>query len=338
MWPLSRAHRPKPLLPLLGPDTMLQLTATRFHGRPEAAAPIIVAHAQHADEIARQLADCGVKPAQMILEPVPRNTAAAIALAALAADADDLLLVMPSDHAIGHPEVLCDAVLAACPVAEQDWIVTFGVTPTAPHTGYGYIQLGSELRPGVHRAERFEEKPSRGTAESFLSAGGYYWNAGIFLFRAAAMLDALRRHEPAVLDAAKAALADTATDGLHLRPETQAFARSPSISIDHAVIERAERVAVAPVAADWSDVGSWDGLYQLRPKDEAGNAVAGDAVLSDVQGSLVIGSGVTVAALGVADMVVVATPDAVLIVPRHRSEEIKIIVEELKARGNRAAD
>ena len=338
MWPLSRAHHPKPLLPLLGADTMLQLTAARFHGQPEAADPIIVAHESHGEEIERQLAECGVKPARMILEPVPRNTAAAIALAALAADSDDLLLVMPSDHVIGRPEVLSEAVLAACPVAEDDWIVTFGIAPTSAHTGYGYIRLGPELRSGIHRAERFEEKPSRERAEAFLSAGGHYWNAGIFLFRAKAMLDALRRHEPAVLEAAAEAVEGAATDGLHLRPDLEAFARSPSISIDHAVIERAEQIAVAPVAADWSDVGSWDGLYQLSPRDEGGNAVAGDAVLSDVRGSLVIGSGVTVAALGVEDLVIVATADAVLIVPRHRAEEVKVLVEELKARGNKTAD
>ena len=338
MWPLSRGHRPKTLLSLLGAETMLQLTATRFHGQSDAADPIVVAHESHAEEIERQLAECGVKPALMILEPASRNTAAAIALAALAANPDDLLLVMPSDHAIGRPEMLREAVLAACPIAEDDWIVTFGIAPASPHTGYGYIQLGAELRPGVHRAERFEEKPPRETAEGFLEAGGYFWNAGIFLFRAQAMIDALRRHEPAVLEAAAAALEGAASDGLYRRPEGRAFARSPSISIDHAVIERAERVAVAPVEADWSDVGSWDALYQLWPKDDAGNAVTGEAVLSDVRGSLVIGNGVTIAALGVEDLVIVATPDAVLIVPRHRAEEVKTLVEELRAGGTKAAD
>lgn len=338
MWPLSRAGRPKPLLPLTGERTLFQLAATRFQGQKEAADPIILAHESHAEEISRQLTEAGVRAALMILEPVPRNTAAAIALAALAADLEDLLLVMPSDHVVERPEKLREAVLAASPVAKEGWLVTFGIVPTAPHTGYGYIRMGTELRPGVHQADRFEEKPSLENAQSFLATGGYYWNAGIFLFRAEVMINALRRYEPAMLGAAEAAMAGAASDGLRLRPEGQAFARAPSISIDYAVMERAEQVAVAPVDAHWSDVGSWEGLYQLKPKDEAGNAVEGEALLRDVRGSLVIGDGVTVAALGVDDLVIVATKDAVVVVPRHRSEEVKGLVEALRERGSKTTD
>jgi mannose-1-phosphate guanylyltransferase/mannose-1-phosphate guanylyltransferase/mannose-6-phosphate isomerase len=338
MWPLSRPGRPKPLLALTGERSMLQLTAARFQGQQEATDPIIVAHESHAEEISRQLEEAGVTPALMILEPVPRNTAPAIAVAALAANPEDLLLVMPSDHAIERPDKLREAVFAACRSAAEGWLVTFGIVPTAPHTGYGYIRVGTQLRPGVHRVERFEEKPAREMAEAFLATGRCYWNAGIFLFRAEVMIELLRHHAPAVLEAAEAALAGAASDGPRLRPEEQAFARAPSISIDYAVIERARQVAVAPVEAGWSDIGSWEALYQLKSKDEAGNAVAGEVVLHDVRGSLVMGDGVTVAALGVEDLVIVATADAVLVAPRHRSEEVKGLVEALRTRGSKAVD
>lgn len=335
LWPLSRPERPKQLLALTGTETMLQMTANRVVGWPLASAPIVVTGARQAPEIEAQLAAIGVTAAALILEPEGRNTAPAVALAALAADPDSSLLVMPSDHFIAAPERLRQAVELALPAAEAGWLVTFGIEPTAPETGYGYIQQGEVICPGVHSALRFAEKPDAGTARAFLDSGDYYWNAGIFLFQAGAMIEALRAHAPEVLAAATAALEGRQARGrVELDPE--AFSHSPSISIDHAVMERAERVAVVPVEMEWSDVGSWDALYELSAKDEDGNVAGNGVVLEGVRNCLVRSSGPVVAALGVEDLIIVATDEAVLILPRGRSQEIRALVEAVKTRRRSA--
>jgi len=333
LWPLSRAVRPKQLLPLTGSETMLQLTARRTG--EGFAPPIVVANAAHAHEIEHQLAEIGVVPGALVLEPAARNTAPAIALAALLAAPDALLLVMPSDHLIGAPEAFLEAVRTAVPTAEKGWLVTFGITPDRAETGYGYIRAGEEIAPGVLRAERFLEKPAAATAAALIADGRHSWNAGIFLFRADAFLAALAAHEPEVLHAAEAALASRGGEGVRVLPDPDAFAAAPSISVDYAVMERAERVALVPVSMGWSDIGSWDALHDVGDKDARGNSLAGAALAIDSQGCLIRSDGPTVVTVGVEDLIVIATGEAVLVVPRGESQRVKEAVEALKARGGK---
>lgn len=330
LWPLSRTGRPKQLLSLTHERTMLQLTAARTAGSARFAPPIVVANAAHADQIEAQLAEVDVAADPLILEPAGRNTAPAIALAALAADPSDLLLVMPSDHVIADVGAFLAAVERAVPLVEEGWLVTFGIKAEAPETGYGYIRRGAMLAPGVHRVERFVEKPDLQTAEAYVADGNYSWNGGIFLFEAGAFLDALRRHEPEILDAVSLAMASAAREGRRLSPDPVAFGASPSDSIDYAVMEKAEKVAVVPVEMGWSDVGSWDALHALAPKDASENARHGEVISIDTSGCLIRSDGPLVAAVGVQDLIVIATNDAVLILPRGASQEVKRAVEMLK--------
>jgi mannose-1-phosphate guanylyltransferase/mannose-1-phosphate guanylyltransferase/mannose-6-phosphate isomerase len=333
LWPLSRAARPKQLLPLTGDQTMLQMTADRT--RAGFAPPMIVANAAHAHEIEHQLGEVGVTPAALILEPAARNTAPAIALAAALAAPDALLLVMPSDHLIRDPDAFLAAVRTAAPAAGQGWLVTFGITPDRPEIGYGYIRAGDPVLPGVLRAERFLEKPDVVTAEALVADGRHHWNAGIFLFRADALLAALAGHAPDVLRAVQAAVAARSGEGLRILPDPDSFAAAPSISIDYAVMEKAERVAIVPVSMGWSDIGSWDALHEVGGKDAAGNHVAGDVIAIDSSNCLIRTDGPAVITVGIQDLIVIATRDAVLVVPRGESQRVKQAVEALKARGGK---
>ncbi|MET0269832.1 MAG: mannose-1-phosphate guanylyltransferase/mannose-6-phosphate isomerase [Sphingomonas sp.] len=338
LWPLSRTGRPKQLLALTHIETMLQLTARRADDATRFGDPVVVANAAHVDQIEAQLRAVGVTPAPLILEPVARNTAPAIALAALAADPEALLLVMPSDHVIADIAAFRAAIEAAVPLAEDGWLVTFGIAPQAPDTGYGYIRTGAPLGDGVRRVERFVEKPDRATAEAYLAEGCYVWNGGIFLFRADAYLAALDAYVPAIAAAARASLAAARTEGARLFPDAEAFAASPSDSIDYAVMEKAARVAVAPVDMGWSDVGSWDALHDIAAKDGDGNVHHGEVVAIDTSGCLIRSDGPLVAAVGVKDLIVIATGDAILIMPRGSSQEVKRAVEALKAQGHVTLD
>lgn len=331
LWPMSRPEMPKQLLALTGEETMLQLTARRTAG-DGFAAPIVVANAGHADSVEAQLADAGADPQALILEPMGRNTAPAIALAALAAGGGDApLLVMPSDHVIGDVDAFHAAIAAALPLVADGWLATFGITPDAPETGYGWIQVGEAIGAGVHRVARFVEKPPRADAEAMLSAGGYAWNGGIFLFRADIFLGALAVHAPDILAAAQAAMHGARREGARVWPDAAAFAASPSDSIDYAVMEKADRVAVVPVAMGWSDVGSWDALHTISDCDHDDNACAGDVVAIDTRGCLVrSGAGKRVAMVGVRDLIVVVDGDDVLVMPRGRSQEVKRLLEAMK--------
>jgi mannose-1-phosphate guanylyltransferase/mannose-1-phosphate guanylyltransferase/mannose-6-phosphate isomerase len=328
LWPLSRDGRSKQLLPMVSEETMLQATARRLPPGDRFSPPLVVAGRDHADEVDRQLAEVGVT-ARLIVEPCARNTAPAIALAALACAADDLLLVMPSDQLIGNVEAFCRAVDTASDLARQGWLVTFGVRPDRPATGYGYIKRSNELAPGLFEVERFVEKPDLATAEDFLRAGGYDWNAGIFLFRAGAYLAALKRFAQPIVAAASAALAAGRVEGDRFLPDGPAFARAPSISIDYAVMEKAERIAVAPVDMGWSDIGSWEALYDVSPKDEQGNVRSAEAFAIDSRGCLLRTTGPRVVVIGVEDLVVVATKDAVLVVPREQSQRVREALDRL---------
>ncbi|MDP9413559.1 MAG: mannose-1-phosphate guanylyltransferase/mannose-6-phosphate isomerase [Pseudomonadota bacterium] len=336
LWPLSRAARPKQLLALLGDKTMLQMTVARTGDRTRFGPPIVVAGAQHAAEIEHQIEEIGITPAALVLEPCARSTAPAIALAALLAAPDVQMLVMPSDHLIRDEAAFLRALDVATPAASEGALVTFGVTPERPETGYGYIRRGAALAPGVHRADAFIEKPKLSAAAALAGDGEHLWNAGIFLFRPDAFLHALEQHAPAVIEAARRALAAGSRTGLRVAPEAEAFASAPSISIDYAVMEKAEHVAVVPVDMGWSDVGCWDAIFELGEKDEGGNLSSGPVVAIDSRRCLIRSEGPNVVTLGVSDLLVLATGDAVLIVPRGQSQRVKEAVDALQARASGA--
>jgi len=329
LWPLSRRAKPKQMLDLLGGGSMLGVTAARVTDDVLFAPPMLVAAAAQAEAIEAALPHAG----RLILEPEARNTAPAIALAALAADADDVLLVLPSDHMVGDPAGFRDAARRALPFALEGWIVTFGMKAERGETGYGYIERGPALGEGVHQAVRFVEKPDAATAGRYAASGRHDWNGGIFLMRAGTYLDQLERHAPEIAKAARAAMEGAKRQGRRLLPDAAAFAASPALSIDYAVMEKAERVAVLPVSIGWSDIGSWDALYEVSPRDEAGNAIAGDVLALGTRGCVIRSEGPLVAAIGIEDLVVIATADAVLIVPKAQSQRVREAVEALKEQG-----
>ena len=330
---------PKQLQAIAHEDTMLQATALRVpdglsRAGVEFLSPVIVSGEAHRFLVGEQLMQVQVEPSAVLLEPQGRNTAPAVALAAhhVAGIPGRLMLVMPSDHLIADVESFVLAIAAAAPLAAAGKLVTFGVEPTEPATGYGYImpETSGSMPSAV---ARFVEKPDLETAQRYLEAG-YLWNSGIFLFDPAAYLDALESHAPEVAEAVREAYEGRTRDGIFIRPDADEFARSPSISIDYAVMERSADVWVVPVQMGWSDVGSWDALWRVTVPDAEGNVVRGNGTLIQCSNSLVRNEdGPFVAALGLSDMVVVATGDAVLIAPRERSEDIRRVVDAVEARG-----
>ncbi len=328
LWPLSRAAMPKQLLALAGQDTMIVTTAGRVADEAIFHPPLIVTGVDHAGIIREQLGD----DAWLIIEPVARNTAPAIALAMLAverSDPDGLLLVMPSDHRMAVPSALLQAIAAAAPAARDNWLVTFGIRAAGPETGYGYIRSGSSIMDGVREAAAFIEKPDRARAQSFVKDGGYSWNSGIFLFSARAMRNALSAHAPEILAAAEAAMRDADAMANVIRPGGAAFLAAPSLSIDHAVFEHAGKVAVCPVDPGWSDIGSWDALHDIGEADADGNVIAGQVETLDARGCLLRAQGIVLTAIGVNNLNIIATPDAVLVTARGRSQEVRAIAGRL---------
>lgn len=333
LWPLSREAFPKQFLALVGRESMLQATWRRV--APLASgAPIVVAGEAHRFMVAEQLREAGCDAATILLEPLARNTAPAIAAAALEAvrdGADPLLLVLPSDHVIADAEAFRAAVRAASQAAESGALVTFGIVPTGPETGYGYIKASAG--EGVRTVERFVEKPDAATAAAYVASGDYAWNSGMFLFRASAYLAELERHQPAMLAACREALARARRDVDFVRLDATAFAASPSDSIDYAVMEKTAHAAVLAIDAGWNDVGSWAALWQVAEQDGQGNAHHGDVVAEDCRDTLAWGDGRLLALLGLRDVVVVDTADAVLVAHKDRVQDVKGIVAELKHRA-----
>ncbi|MBB5710298.1 mannose-1-phosphate guanylyltransferase/mannose-6-phosphate isomerase [Sphingomonas xinjiangensis] len=330
LWPMSRPEKPNQLLSLTAEQTMLQLTARRASGE-QFAKPVVVANAFHADLVEEQLADVASSAQALILEPIGRNTAPAIALAAIAAGAgSEPILVMPSDHVIADVDSFHAAIETALPLVNEGWLVTFGIAPDAPETGYGWIKVGEKLAEGVHRVERFVEKPPREKAEAMLASGDHAWNGGIFLFRADMYLGALSVYAPEMLVAAQQSMDRARREGTRIWPDAESFAACPSDSIDYAVMEKAPRVAVVPVSMGWSDVGSWDALHAISDPDEGGNVVRGDVVVIDATNCLVQSEpGKRVALVGVKDLIVVVSGADVLVLPRGRSQEVKKIIEAM---------
>ncbi len=335
LWPLSTASKPKQFLALTGSRSMLQLALERVADRNVFDPALVVANPAHAGLIEQQVEEVGATVSGLILEPMAKNTAPAIALAAFAANADQLMLVMPSDHLIKDTNALKAALARAIPLAREDWLVTFGIRPARPETAYGYIRRGRELAPGVFVGERFVEKPDSTTAARYLSEGGYDWNAGIFLFRAGAYLDALALHAPAMFTAAQAAMAEAVRSGIQIRPDEGSFAGSPAQSVDYAVMEKAAQVAVIPVDMEWSDVGSWDAIHEVGERDENDNCLVGEVLPIGARNCLLRSDGPKLVAIGTSDLIVIATRDSVLVMPRGESQRVKEAVDLLSRDAGR---
>jgi mannose-1-phosphate guanylyltransferase/mannose-6-phosphate isomerase len=339
LWPLSRELYPKQLLALLGERTMLQQTALRLEGLG-AAQPVIVCNEAHRFLVAEQLRQLGIEPQAIVLEPMGRNTAPAIALAAHAAlkaagpkaTADPLLLVLPADHVIRDVPAFHQAVHAALGAAQQGQLVTFGIVPTTPETGYGYIQRGP-ASGAVFRIARFIEKPSAAVAKEFLSSREYYWNSGMFLFGARRYLEELGRLAPAIASACAEAFAAAKADLDFARIDPKLFQACPADSIDYAVMEKTSDAVVVPLAAGWSDVGSWAALHEASEPDAHGNVSRGDVICEDSQGCYLYSESRLVSAVGLKDHVVIETKDAVLVAPRNRVQDVKKLVFRLKEQG-----
>ena len=343
LWPLSRRSYPKQFLPLNGALSLLSETLRRGGDRDRFAAPTIVCNDEHRFLVAEHARQADVAPRAIVLEPLARNTAPAVAVAALdiAAEAPDAcLLVLPSDHVITDLAALQRALDTALRAAADGRLMTFGVAPGRPETAYGYIELGGPL-PETEEAfaiAAFHEKPDLATAERYLASGRFLWNAGLFLFPVRPLLQALRRHAPEVVAAAERALAEAKGDLDFLRLDRDGFAAAPSISIDHALMEHHGHAGVVPVSMGWSDLGGWETFWTLAPKDPAGNVLDGRTLAVDCEGVHLRSTGRLVAALGLKDLLVVETDDAVAVAPRARSEDIKLLVERLRQDGFPEAD
>ena len=340
LWPLSRQSYPKQLLPLAGERSLLQSAVSRAVEPRLFASPMIIANAEHRFVVAEQMRAIHVD-GRIVLEPVGRNTAPAVAAAAVMAAEDDedaVILVMPSDHVIADEVAFRQAVETALPAAMAGALVLFGVEPGRAETGYGYINPGEPLpeADGVRRAAAFFEKPNADDAATYIDRG-FLWNSGIFLLPVRGVLDALSAHEPKVLAAAEAAVEKASSDLDFTRLDEEAFSSAPAISIDRAVMERTDRAAVLPVDFGWSDAGTWTGLWELASRDAEGNATVGDVLTIDTSGSYVRSEGLLVTTLGVSDLVVVATADAVLVAAKGADQGVSRIVSALKASGTAAA-
>ncbi len=343
LWPLSREMYPKQLLPLIGKRTMLQETAARASGLPDLAAPIVVCNESHRFMVAEQMREHGTTPQAIILEPVGRNTAPAVAVAALVAldrarkskggsDVDPILLVLPADHVIRDVAAFQAAVVSGSAAAAEGKLVTFGIVPDRAETGYGYIRRAKGDGP-TYAVQQFVEKPDAATAKSYVESGEYYWNSGMFMFRARVFLAELKRHAPAMLSACEDAIAAATRDLDFTRLAGEAFGACPSDSIDYAVMEKTDSAVVVPLDAGWSDVGSWSALQDALPRDDQGNVVTGDVLVEDSSGCYLHSTSRLIGAVGLRDHVVVETKDAVLVAPRDRVQDVKALVTQLKAQG-----
>jgi len=338
LWPLSREGFPKQFWPLASDKPMLAETAARAEG-PGFLPPMVICNEAHRFLVAEQLRGHG---ARIVLEPVGRNSAPAIAAAALLAEesgTDTVMWIMAADSAIGDLPALQAALAQAAAAARAGWIVTFGMKPTAPETGYGYIEAGAALAdlPGVQAVARFVEKPDAARAAEFVSGGKHLWNSGMFVATATTLIAELERHEPELLRTVRAAVAGAKRDLDFVRLDPEIFAGAPNISIDYAVMERTQHAAVVPAAMGWSDIGSWNSLWEISAKDAGGNATLGPVELVDARNCMVRSEGILTGVVGIEDAVVIVTDDAVLVMDRSRAQDVKKLVDQLKAKGIKQA-
>jgi mannose-1-phosphate guanylyltransferase/mannose-6-phosphate isomerase len=331
LWPASRLSQPKQLLPLVDDRSMLQATLDRVALITASASPIVVANVDHATAIMREVHASGYPDATLILEPVGRNTAAAAAVAAIRAlkDGDPLILLLPADHTIGDEPVFRNAILSASEAADAGYLVTFGITPSRPETGYGYIKIGTPITPTVRRVAEFKEKPTSDVAMEYIASGGYLWNSGMFLMKASRYLEELEQHAPDIAASAIASFTAARIEGNSIYLDPDRFSETRSDSIDYAVMEHTSMAAVMSIDPGWNDVGSWASLWDLADKDERGNVVEGDVVSVDTSNTYVRGAGRLIATVGVENMVIVDTPDVVLVAARDSAQEVKSIVDIL---------
>jgi len=327
LWPLSRAAHPKQFLRLHGEDTMLQATVKRLSGL-DIQASITICNEEHRFFVAEQLREID-KLGSIILEPVGRNTAPAIALAALTAKDDPLLLVLAADHVIQDEAAFREAVIRAIPLAEAGKLVTFGIVPTQPHTGYGYIKRGKDIGEDFE-VDAFVEKPSSDIAQDYFSSGDYYWNSGMFLFRASTYLEELKKFRPDILEQCQGSVMDVKTDLDFLRIDKDMFESCPAESVDYAVMEKTSHAVVVTMDAGWSDIGSWSSLWDISEKDSEGNSTHGDVILHNTRNSYVKSDNKLVAVIGVDDLVVVSTKDALMVAHKDSVQDVKMITESLK--------
>lgn len=340
LWPLSRAIHPKQLLRLVNEQSMFQNTLQRAHSDFFNQHPIVVCNQEYRFIIAEQMREAGFDQGTIMLEPAGRGTAPAVTMAALSllqSSPDALMMVMPADHSIGDKSAFLRAAQQAGELASQNYLVTFGVVPHKPETGYGYIKRGSSIDGSGYRVECFVEKPDLITAKQYLEAGDYWWNSGMFLFKASAWLAAIGKHAPDILETCEKAFAELTHD-LDFHRLGPAFLSVPNDSIDFAVMEKASNIAVLPLQADWSDVGSWDVLWEIGDKDHAGNVIRGQVVAQQVTNSYLRAEKRLLAVVGLSDIAVVETSDAVLVAHKNNCQEIKAIVTELKSRQHAEAD
>jgi len=341
LWPLSRQLYPKQFMQLVDEHTLLQSTLLRLAPLEGFQPPIIVCNEAHRFIVAEQLREIGIQPRAIVLEPVGRNTAPAIAVAGLMAHAsqeNDILLVLPADHFIEDRDGLARSVIQGARMARQGRLVTFGVAPQAPETGYGYIRKGETVSdqqqpaddPAVWQIDQFVEKPDLETAESYLASGDYFWNSGMFMFRADRLLDEMQAHAPDILSACRRAISNARTDLDFFRLDKSSFEACPSDSIDYAVMEKTGNGVIVALAGPWNDLGSWEALWQAGRKDDNQNVVHGDACLQDVKNSYVYASSRLVTAVGLSDHVVVETKDAVFVAPRGHVQQVRSLVDKLK--------
>ncbi|HMM19572.1 MAG TPA: mannose-1-phosphate guanylyltransferase/mannose-6-phosphate isomerase [Selenomonadales bacterium] len=332
LFPLSRTHFPKQFLKLGGECSLLAQTVKRFLPLVRAEDIVVVTNKEYLHQVKAELACCSAAQAHILLEPVGRNTAPAIALAArycqdeLKAEQDEILVVSPSDHTIRPVETFVKLIRQGAEMAGRH-IVTFGITPDKPETGYGYIQAGAKYGHG-YRVASFREKPDRDTAEKYLAEGGYYWNAGLFAFSLGLLAEELRTHQPAIAEQLELPFAELAGR----------FAELPDISFDYAVAEKSQRVVMLPLGAAWNDIGSWDAIYDVLPKDASGNALGGDCLPIDCSNTLILSHSRLIAGIGLEDLLVVETDDVILVAKKGESQKVKELVSELKARGRREAN
>lgn len=334
LWPLSRALRPKQLLSMVSNHTMIQETVKRLDGISDMAAPLIVCNEEHRFTIAEQMREIDAKPSAIILEPFGRNTAPAVAISSFQAEkeADEaVLLVLPADHVVGDVQAFHAAVSKGYDAARKGRLVTFGIVPSSPETGYGYIKSGKELvNDSVYSVEKFVEKPDLKKAESYLNEGGYFWNSGMFMLKASVYLDELKKFNPDMYEYARKSLDDAATDMDFIRLDKETFEKCPSDSIDYAVMEKTDKAAVIPVDMAWNDIGSWSALWEVGEPDEHGNVTYGDVILDESINSYVHADSRLVTTVGLKDHIIVETADAVLVAHRDKAQDVKNIVDKLK--------